>query len=209
MYSLIFTGEDECEVSGECEAPPTSRPRLSGTPDPAAAPQPVATVNHVNENHQVVGGGESADEAPKVNGISNGYESDSNGGTQDDQVEPMPPIPPIKELSPEELAEKMKLVHRLQVELRNEEMKLVLLKKVRQSQVRPAATASRVDAGGVNVLITVFWVHSEIGARTLHVTRSAWFTWMMLQKGGYFLIQGVPTCLKYCGRSIADHVIEL
>lgn len=87
-----------------------------------------------------------------MNGISNGYESDSNGVNDiNDDDDEMPPVPPMKELSPEELAEKMKLVHRLQVELRNEEMKLVLLKKVRQSQVRPAATASRVDFGGVNI----------------------------------------------------------
>ena len=68
--------------------------------------------------------------APRVNGISNGYDSDAN-----DDSEGGIKTPPMKELSPEELAEKMKLVHRLQVELQNEEMKLVLLKKLRQSQV--------------------------------------------------------------------------
>ncbi|KAK8747939.1 hypothetical protein OTU49_016236, partial [Cherax quadricarinatus] len=118
-------GEDDSEVSGECEAPPTSRPRLTSTPE--------ASVNHV-ENYQL--SSDLADDTPKVNGISNGYESDSNGiNDVNDDDDEMPPVPPIKELSPEELAEKMKLVHRLQVELRNEEMKLVLLKKVRQSQV--------------------------------------------------------------------------
>lgn len=131
------------EVSGECEAPPASRPRLTATPEANN------TANHL-DNHQA--SSDLADDTPKVNGISNGYESDSNGITDvNDNDDEMPPIPPIKELSPEELAEKMKLVHRLQVELRNEEMKLVLLKKVRQSQVRPAATASRVDFGVINV----------------------------------------------------------
>ncbi|KAK8747941.1 hypothetical protein OTU49_016236, partial [Cherax quadricarinatus] len=98
-------GEDDSEVSGECEAPPTSRPRLTSTPE--------ASVNHV-ENYQL--SSDLADDTPKVNGISNGYESDSNGiNDVNDDDDEMPPVPPIKELSPEELAEKMKLVHRLQV----------------------------------------------------------------------------------------------
>lgn len=140
--SCIPAGDEVSEASGDCEAPPASRPRLATTPEANN------TANHI-DNHQT-----PADDTPKVNGMSNGYESDSNGtnDVNDNEVEEeMPPIPPIKELSPEELAEKMKLVHRLQVELRNEEMKLVLLKKVRQSQVRPAATASRVDTGRVNI----------------------------------------------------------
>ncbi|MPC19261.1 hypothetical protein E2C01_012177 [Portunus trituberculatus] len=119
-------GDEASETSGDCEAPPASRPRLATTPEANN------TANHV-ENHQT-----PSDDTPKVNGMSNGYESDSNGtnDVNDNEVEEeMPPIPPMKELTPEELAEKMKLVHRLQVELRNEEMKLVLLKKVRQSQV--------------------------------------------------------------------------
>lgn len=138
----VPAGDEVSEASGDCEAPPASRPRLATTPEANN------TANHI-DNHQT-----PADDTPKVNGMSNGYESDSNGtnDVNDNEVEEeMPPIPPIKELSPEELAEKMKLVHRLQVELRNEEMKLVLLKKVRQSQVRPAATASRVDTGRVNI----------------------------------------------------------
>ncbi|XP_069994283.1 ubinuclein-2 isoform X2 [Penaeus vannamei] len=131
-------GEEDSEVSGECEAPPTSRPRLT------EASETNNTANHINDNHQPAI--DLTDDAPKVNGISNGYESDSNGVNEDDE---MPPVPPIKELSPEELAEKMKLVRRLQVELRNEEMKLVLLKKVRQSQIMKenvSATANDAKA---------------------------------------------------------------
>lgn len=93
-------------------------------------------------------------EKPRVNGLTNGYPgtgTDDDDEDEDDvrrgSVAPTPtgeedpgalrvPSPPMKELSPEELAQKMKLVHQLQVELRNEEMKLVLLKKLRQSQVR-------------------------------------------------------------------------
>lgn len=40
------------------------------------------------------------------------------------------------DLSPEQLAKRAELVSRLQVQLRTEEMKLVLLKKLKQSQVR-------------------------------------------------------------------------
>ncbi|XP_069994286.1 nucleolar and coiled-body phosphoprotein 1 isoform X4 [Penaeus vannamei] len=97
-------GEEDSEVSGECEAPPTSRPRLT------EASETNNTANHINDNHQPAI--DLTDDAPKVNGISNGYESDSNGVNEDDE---MPPVPPIKELSPEELAEKMKLVRRLQI----------------------------------------------------------------------------------------------
>ncbi|XP_059474794.1 transcriptional repressor p66-alpha isoform X2 [Neocloeon triangulifer] len=68
-----------------------------------------------------------SDEEPRINGFVNGYESDS------DDAE-MPPLPPIKELSTEELAEKERLIRKLREELRNEEMKLVLLKKLKQSQ---------------------------------------------------------------------------
>jgi len=40
----------------------------------------------------------------------------------------------LKELSKEELAEKERVIRKLREELRNEEMKLVLLKKLKQSQ---------------------------------------------------------------------------
>lgn len=46
----------------------------------------------------------------------------------------MPPLLPIKELSSEELAERERTLRKLREELRSEEMKLVLLKKLRQSQ---------------------------------------------------------------------------
>ncbi|XP_054277985.1 transcriptional repressor p66-beta-like isoform X2 [Macrosteles quadrilineatus] len=68
------------------------------------------------------------DDEPRLNGFSNGsMDSDSDDGE-------MPPLPPIKELSPSEVLERERLVRRLREELRNEEMKLVLLKKLRQSQ---------------------------------------------------------------------------
>lgn len=64
----------------------------------------------------------------KQNGYMNGYDySDSDEGE-------LPPLPPIKELSAAERMEAEKKIRLLKDELRNEEMKLVLLKKLRQSQ---------------------------------------------------------------------------
>ncbi|XP_046999895.1 transcriptional repressor p66-alpha isoform X1 [Schistocerca americana] len=68
-----------------------------------------------------------SDEEPRINGYTNGYESDSDEGE-------MPPLIPIKELTPQELEERERTLRKLREELRNEEMKLVLLKKLRQSQ---------------------------------------------------------------------------
>ncbi|XP_069994289.1 nucleolar and coiled-body phosphoprotein 1 isoform X6 [Penaeus vannamei] len=110
-------GEEDSEVSGECEAPPTSRPRLT------EASETNNTANHINDNHQPAI--DLTDDAPKVNGISNGYESDSNGVNEDDE---MPPVPPIKELSPEELAEKMKLIMKENVSATANDAKAALTK---------------------------------------------------------------------------------
>ncbi|KAG7211353.1 hypothetical protein KM043_010645 [Ampulex compressa] len=70
---------------------------------------------------------ESPDE-PRMNGYLNGNASDS------DEAGDMPPLLPIKELSSDELAERERMLRKLKEELRSEEMKLVLLKKLRQSQ---------------------------------------------------------------------------
>ncbi|XP_015524135.1 transcriptional repressor p66-beta isoform X1 [Neodiprion lecontei] len=69
---------------------------------------------------------ESPDE-PRMNGYVNGNASDSEEGE-------MPPLLPIKELSSDELAERERNLRKLREDLRSEEMKLVLLKKLRQSQ---------------------------------------------------------------------------
>ncbi|XP_037068012.1 transcriptional repressor p66-beta-like [Pollicipes pollicipes] len=78
----------------------------------------------------------------------------------DDDSDVEKPLPPIKELSPSELAEKMELIRKFREELRNEESKLVLLKRVRQVQakenvsvappVKPpaAAKAAKVSTAG-------------------------------------------------------------
>ncbi|XP_008195575.1 transcriptional repressor p66-alpha isoform X3 [Tribolium castaneum] len=63
---------------------------------------------------------------PRTNGNAD-YSSDSSEGE-------MPPLAPIKELSPSELKQRDRGLRRLREDLRAEEMKLVLLKKLKQSQ---------------------------------------------------------------------------
>jgi hypothetical protein len=63
---------------------------------------------------------------PRTNGNAD-YSSDSSEGE-------MPPLAPIKELSPAELKQRDRGLRRLREDLRAEEMKLVLLKKLKQSQ---------------------------------------------------------------------------
>lgn len=67
------------------------------------------------------------DEEPRTNGLINGnYESD-------DEEFDFPQLLPIKELSEQEIQERGRIMKKLRDELRNEEMTLVLLKKLRQS----------------------------------------------------------------------------
>ncbi|KAG5872562.1 hypothetical protein JTB14_033980 [Gonioctena quinquepunctata] len=78
------------------------------------------------------------------------YSSDSSEGE-------MPPLAPIKELSPAELKHRERGLRRLREELRAEEMKLVLLKKLKQSQqlkenvavVPPSIPASALPPTGL------------------------------------------------------------
>ncbi|KAJ8916337.1 hypothetical protein NQ315_005032, partial [Exocentrus adspersus] len=65
---------------------------------------------------------------PRTNGNLD-YSSDSSGADAE-----MPPLAPIKELTPSELKHRERGLRRLREELRAEEMKLVLLKKLKQSQ---------------------------------------------------------------------------
>ncbi|KFM78493.1 Transcriptional repressor p66 alpha, partial [Stegodyphus mimosarum] len=75
----------------------------------------------------------SDEEKPRLNGHLNGYESDSKNS--DSEAMEMPPLPPEKTWDPEELKEKRRILRELRDELRSEEMKLVLLKKLHQSQM--------------------------------------------------------------------------
>lgn len=60
-------------------------------------------------------------------------ETDEEEDDDEDDGE-MPPMHPIKELSPTELLERERTLRTLREELRNEETKLILLKKLKQSQ---------------------------------------------------------------------------
>ncbi|XP_065167046.1 transcriptional repressor p66-beta isoform X2 [Atheta coriaria] len=80
------------------------------------------------ESPDVLINGSLDKEKPRTNGnAAGGYSSDSSEGE-------MPPLAPIKELSPSELRQRERGLRRLREELRAEEMKLVLLKKLKQSQ---------------------------------------------------------------------------
>ncbi|XP_017775862.1 PREDICTED: transcriptional repressor p66-beta isoform X2 [Nicrophorus vespilloides] len=72
----------------------------------------------------------SAESRPRTNGNSAGHDY---GSDSSDCLE-MPPLAPIKELSPSELRQRDRGLRRLREDLRAEEMKLVLLKKLKQSQ---------------------------------------------------------------------------
>ncbi|XP_018322979.1 transcriptional repressor p66-beta isoform X2 [Agrilus planipennis] len=63
---------------------------------------------------------------PHTNGLAD-YSSDSSEGE-------MPPLSPIKEYTPAELRQRERTLRKLREDLRAEEMKLVLLKKLKQSQ---------------------------------------------------------------------------
>ncbi|XP_042902008.1 transcriptional repressor p66 alpha isoform X2 [Parasteatoda tepidariorum] len=75
----------------------------------------------------------SDEDKPRLNGHINGYESDSRNS--DPEPMEMPPLPVEKVWDPIELKEKRRLLRELRDELRSEEMKLVLLKKLHQSQM--------------------------------------------------------------------------
>ena len=73
-----------------------------------------------------------------VNGLSNCDESIVGEVEEVEEVEeerPLPDLPEISEMSCSELSRRQRKMRRLKQELRNEEMKLVLLKKLRQSQL--------------------------------------------------------------------------
>ncbi|XP_054160839.1 transcriptional repressor p66-beta-like [Oppia nitens] len=80
-----------------------------------------------------------ADTPPQtINGGNhvNGYlASDDSVSINADEDLPLPPSPKVSHLSLEELNRKQRRMRRLKQELRNEEMKLVLLKKLKQSQL--------------------------------------------------------------------------
>lgn len=108
---------------------------------PVVNSQPLSSINHPPNSRRILRPRteprsyvESPDilingtfDRPRTNGNSTGYTSDSSDGE-------MPPMTPIKELSPYEIKQRDRCLKRIREELRSEEMKLVLLKKLKQSQ---------------------------------------------------------------------------
>ncbi|CAG9766371.1 unnamed protein product [Ceutorhynchus assimilis] len=83
----------------------------------------------------------SLDRRTNGTGIVDFLDSDSSEGE-------MPPLPPpIKELSPDQLKQRDRGLRRLREELRAEEMKLVLLKKLKQSQQLKENVAVQLPPG--------------------------------------------------------------
>lgn len=98
----------------------------------------------------------------RVNGRTHNGNIDSDTDEEDDDDDDdgeMPPMHPIKELSPSELVERERQLRMLREELRNEETKLILLKKLKQSQqimmkenliVTPSSMTGATGSAGQN-----------------------------------------------------------
>lgn len=106
---------------------PAKKPNL-GPHVAAKEPEPVAAV------------------AKKPGQTNGSIEMESDG--EDTEDENLPPVPPVQEMTLEELKEKQELVKKLKSELKNEEMALVLLKKLKQSQTISRET---VISGGATL----------------------------------------------------------
>eukprot|EP00092_Neocalanus_flemingeri_P015189 GFUD01016406.1.p1 GENE.GFUD01016406.1~~GFUD01016406.1.p1 ORF type:complete len:643 (-),score=156.76 GFUD01016406.1:389-2317(-) len=85
----------------------------------------------------------------KKPGQTNGIEMESD---EDDDDEIFPPLPAPQEMTSEELQEKHALVKKYKSELKNEEMALVLLKKLKQSQT--ITRESTIVGGGATLTPT-------------------------------------------------------
>jgi len=96
---------------------PAKRPNLNSSSPGGVGAGVIKPGNHVTNN-----GG--------TNGIA--MESDQEDGDDEDDIEAEIPTP--KEISKDELKDRLAMVKKLKSELKNEEMALVLLKKLKQSQ---------------------------------------------------------------------------
>lgn len=86
---------------------------------------------------------------PKKPGQTNGIEMESD---EDDDDEIFPPVPHPQDMTEEEIHEKYALVKKYKSELKNEEMALVLLKKLKQSQT--ITRESTIVGGGATLTPT-------------------------------------------------------
>lgn len=117
MYIFVFL------ISSARRNPPVSEntTRLRRVLRPRTEPRSYA------ESPDALINGSLLSSKPRTNGTAETETSDSDEGE-------MPPLAPIKELTPQEIWQRERGLRRLREELRAEEMKLVLLKKLRQSQ---------------------------------------------------------------------------
>merc|ERR1719153_2087267 len=76
--------------------------------------------------------------------VTNGIEMESD---EEESDELFPPVPLPQEMTTDELSERYALVKKLKSELKNEEMALVLLKKLKQSQSITRESSSTVGGG--------------------------------------------------------------
>jgi len=83
--------------------------------------------------------------------VSNGIEMEDS----DDDDEDLPPIPLPKEMPSEEWNEKQALIKRLKTELKNEEIGLVLLKKLKKSQNPPPVTTTLGSGSSISAGATL------------------------------------------------------
>lgn len=108
---------------------------------------------------------ENVGSSQMMNGInSNGYSASDDSTSRADVEEEteLPPSLQTRQLSVDELKAKQKRMRRLKQELRNEEMKLILLKKLRQSQLMKENIVSNLSQTPTNPTTTPVVNHSMI-----------------------------------------------
>merc|ERR1719410_2617836 len=125
---------------------PAKKPNLGGQHggQPGKEKEREFPMEKKNEN-------ETDSETMKKPGQTNGIEMESDD--EDTEDENLPPVPSVQDMTIEELQEKRALVKKLKCELKNEEMALVLLKKLKQSQT-VASREPTVVSGGATLTPT-------------------------------------------------------
>ena len=142
IFGSILFSDDLDSSNGSSGEPQPSRQRLhSISPNNTAPHQSNGLSNGNLTNGDDKNGNdnsplESCDDSAKENKMVDGCGSLSKNGKilTDEELDSLSGDA-LKDLSPEQIAKRKEIVNKLQVQLRTEEMKLVLLKKLKQSQV--------------------------------------------------------------------------
>jgi len=117
--------------------------------DYISKPSPAKKPNLGNGPVKEIGGLKEKEAEPVKKPGTNGIEMESDG--EETEEENLPTVPTVQDMSVEELQEQRELVKKLKSELKNEEMALVLLKKLKQSQTVARET---VVTGGATLTPT-------------------------------------------------------